>query len=232
MSNTLKALNTLAIWLIAAMLMIFVTLGVLIFFWAVIWSDELPDPSAILESYVDQQIEAGFEFPTLSADDPLLQSRRVLLTTALNERIAHDVVSRLFYLNELDPNEPIDLYLATPGGWSDSAFAIIDTIQLIDAPVNTWALGGCYSSGAMILTSGTGMRYATPNAVIMVHTNLDDSEEPYSGERLFKGRYERLWRATAQLPEEWYPMTSAEAYYLTPPEALEFGIVDAIVEFE
>ena len=111
----------------------------------------------------------------------------------------------------------------------DSAFTIIDAMQLIDAPVNTWAIGGCYSAGALILAAGTGRRYATPNAVLMIHASLDeDTKQSYSYERLALQRYERVWRGARQLPDAWFPMVGGEEYYLSPQEALEFKMIDEI----
>jgi ATP-dependent Clp protease protease subunit len=111
----------------------------------------------------------------------------------------------------------------------DSAFTIIDTMQLIEAPVNTWAIGGCYSSGALILAAGTGRRFATPNAVLMIHASLDEeSKESYSYERLALQRYERIWKRRAQLPDAWFPMIGGEEYYLSPQEALDFKLIDEI----
>jgi ATP-dependent Clp protease protease subunit len=139
------------------------------------------------------------------------------------------VAARLLYLNAVDPHRPIDLYLSTQGGWIDSAFTIIDAMELIHAPVNTWAIGGCYSAGALILAAGTGRRYATANAVLMIHASLDeDSKRPYSYERLALERYERVWRQRADLPDDWFPMVGGEEYYLSPQEALQFHLVDEI----
>jgi ATP-dependent Clp protease protease subunit len=228
MSDSIRTLNTIGLWLLALALLALVTVQAALLFWLVAVPAEEPDPESLLESFVDSQIAAGFAFSELDDDDPLLASRKILLDTEVNERIAHDVVARLFHLNELDPELPIQLYISTHGGWSHSAFTIVDAMRLIQAPVNTWAIGGCYSSGALILTAGTGRRYATPNAILMVHTNLDDSSQPFSYERLEKDRYERLWKETADLPDDWFPMTTDSAYYVTAAEALELGIIDEI----
>ena len=136
--------------------------------------DALADPVSIAEPIIDEMLSSIPGNLQLRADDPLITSRKILVTANINERTAKDVVARLLYMNALDPHRPIDLYLSTQGGWVDSAFTIIDAMQLIEAPVNTWAIGGCYSSGALILAAGTGRRYATPNAVLMIHASLDE----------------------------------------------------------
>ena len=191
--------------------------------------DALADPVSIAEPVIDEILSAVPAQLELRPDDPMIASRQILVTENINERTSKDVVARLLYMNTLDPHRPIDLYLSTQGGWVDSAFTIIDAMQLIDAPVNTWAIGGCYSSGALILTAGTGRRYATPNAVIMIHASLDeDTKQSYSYERLALQRYERVWRRRAQLPDAWFPMVGGEEYYLSPQEALEFKMIDEI----
>lgn len=189
----------------------------------------LADPQPIIEEVVDEVLSANPREPALRSDDPLLKSRKILVTSNINEYTAKDVATRLLYLNAVDPRRPIDLYLSTQGGWIDSAFTIIDAMQLIDAPVNTWAIGGCYSAGALILAAGTGRRLATPNALLMIHASLDeDSKRPYSYERLALERYERVWRERASLPDDWFPMVGGEEYYLSPKEALQFKLIDEI----
>lgn len=180
-------------------------------------------------TFVDQSIDAGYEHPEIDPDDPLLATRKILLGNDVNAWTSNDVVVRLLYLDALDPSRPIDLYISTQGGWADNAFTIIDTMRLIEAPVNTWAIGGCYSSGALILAAGTGRRFATDDAILMVHANLDDSTEEYSFERIDRARYENVWRQVTELPESWFPMTEDRSYYLTAQEALRFGVVDEVV---
>ncbi len=189
----------------------------------------LSDPGTLAEAVLDEYLSAVPSEPNLRADDPLVINRQILVTANINERTAKDVVARLLYMNRLDPLRPIDLYLSTQGGWVDSAFTIIDAMQVIDAPVNTWAIGGCYSSGTLILAAGTGRRYSTPNAVLMIHASLDQgSKASYSYERLALQRYERIWRNRTELPDSWFPMTGGEEYYLSPREALDFRIIDEI----
>lgn len=189
-------------------------------------STNLPDT---LDDFLDSQVDAGLEDPSFAQDDPLLRHRQILLFHDVNSRTAKDVSARLMYLNAADPQAPIDLYISTQGGWADNAFTIIDTMRTISAPVNTWAVGGCYSAGVLILVAATGRRYVTENSVLMIHTNLDDSQEPYSFPRLARERYERVYREKTSIPKDWYPMTDNEQHYLSPKQALEFELVDEVV---
>ncbi|MDX1388298.1 MAG: ATP-dependent Clp protease proteolytic subunit, partial [Acidobacteriota bacterium] len=114
---------------------------------ALVWqTSELSDLSdgipGLMDQFVDLEIDAGFHDPVLRRDDPLLKDRSILLNHTVNARTARDVSARLMFLNSVDDSAPIDLYISTQGGWPDSAFTIIDAMRLIDAPVNTWAVGG------------------------------------------------------------------------------------------
>jgi len=199
----------------------------------VIWlasvAENYRNPDELVDDLVDTQIESGFEEVLLDATDPLLAARKIVITNTINERTAKDVVNRLFHLDALDAVSPIDLYISTQGGWPDAAFTLVDAMRMIDAPVNTWAMGGCYSAGAVILAAGTGRRYSTDGAIIMVHTNLVDSTEPFSYGRLDRTRYEGFWREVANLPTRWFPMTGEAVYYLSPDEALKYGIIDEVL---
>jgi len=180
-----------------------------------------------LSNFIDAQIDAGYQDPVLSPSEPLLRERKILLFQDVNARTAKDVSARLMYLDSLDPKAPIDLYISTQGGWTDNAFTIIDTLRTIRAPVNAWAVGGCYSAGALILASATGRRYATEDAMLMIHASMDDSGEEDA--RMDRERYEAAWKSTTSIPAAWYPLTGDVEHYLAPKEALRYHLVDEIV---
>lgn len=187
------------------------------------------DFGQIAAEVVDQQIEAGAYAPEIDASDPMLKRRRIVVTTAINERTSKDVVERLFHLDSVAPGREIDLYMASPGGWLDSAYAIIDAMDSIGSPVNTHCIGGCYSASLMILAAGTGTRTVSSNSLVMLHANLEDSTAPYSFGKLSVARFERLFRDRSEIPESWYPLTGEIAYYLSPSEAVQFGLADQVV---
>jgi ATP-dependent Clp protease protease subunit len=190
--------------------------------------DELPNSREMASTFVDELVEAGWLTGSAGEADPLLQNRTIVMTHAINEHSSQLIVKALFQLDRQDPTKAIDLYLSSPGGWGGSAFTIVDAVQSLKSPVNTYALGLCYSSCALVLAAGTGQRSAAENAILMVHANLEDSSEPFSYDRIDRARYEKLWRDHGRLPDDWFPMTGDEAYYLTPRDALEYGIIDRI----
>lgn len=187
------------------------------------------DPYWLVQTWVDTVVDAGAEAEAIDPNDPLLRARLIVITSSVNERTSAHVIPRLHYLARLDPRAPIDLIVSTTGGWRDSAFAIIDTMRAISAPVNTWAIGGCYSAGTLIVAGGTGSRIATPDALLMVHANLEDSDEPFAQEPRELEREERFWKEHARLPADW-SLDSDMSYYLTADEAKQFGIIDAVRE--
>ena len=178
---------------------------------------------------IDRIAETGIAPWHFDANDPLLAERKILIAAEINERTSREVIYKLLYLDGVE-KKPIDVFLLTTGGWIDATFAIIDIIYSISSPVNTFALGGCSSAGAMILACATGTRYAYPNSLIMIHSNLEESQEPYSSEMLDTIRVERFWKASAKLPDHWFPLTGDKEYYLSAQEAREFDIIDEILE--
>jgi len=191
-----------------------------------LWTD-LEDPYWLFQAGVDAQVEAGLPGVAIDPDDPLLRRRMIVITASINERSAAHVIPRLHYLSALDPRTPIDLVVTTTGGWRDSAFAIIDTMRTIAAPVNTLAVGGCYSAGTLVVAGGTGTRAASRDALLMVHANLDGSDEPFAQEPRELAREARFWKTRARLPGDW-DLDGGGSYYLTAEEAKQFGIVDVV----
>ena len=100
----------------------------------------------------------------------LLKERIVFLGTPINDQVANLIVAQLLYLNGDDPNQPINMYINSPGGSIYAGLAIYDTMQMITAPVATYAVGVTASMGTVLLASGAkGKRYALPNSRIMIH---------------------------------------------------------------
>src|SRR5690242_11974401 len=97
----------------------------------------------------------------------LLKERIVFLGTPINDQIANLIVAQLLFLNYEDQKRDIQLYINSPGGSVHAGLAIYDTMNMIQAPVSTIAVGVAASFGTILLTAGTsGKRYALPNATI------------------------------------------------------------------
>lgn len=100
----------------------------------------------------------------------LLKERIIFLGTPINDQIANLIVAQLLYLNQQDPERPIQMYINSPGGIIYSGLAIYDTMQSISNPITTWAVGVTASFGTVLLAAGApGQRYALPHATIHMH---------------------------------------------------------------
>ena len=101
----------------------------------------------------------------------LVKDRVLFLNEEIDSGTASTIVSLLFLLDrEEKEEEPISLWINSPGGNVDDFFAIYDMMQLIKAPVKTICIGSACSAAAILLAAGTpGLRYATPNSHIMIH---------------------------------------------------------------
>lgn len=194
-------------------------------------SSEWADPSYVtnllardLASYMSEE---GIFYPTNDLEDPLLQKRIIVINNAINEQTSKEVVRKLLYLNSLDSQSPIDLYISTQGGWYDSAFTIIDTFNAITAPVNTICIGGCYSAGAVLVVAGTGERTSFSHALFSIHILFDEitDNRPYAQ---LPDRVNEFLKKTTHLPSDWFPLDNDRNYYLAPEQALKFGLIDKI----
>ena len=100
----------------------------------------------------------------------LLKERIVFLGTPINDQVANLIVAQLLFLNREDPEQEIQMYINSPGGAIYPGLAIYDTMQQIEAPVSTFAVGWTASMGTVLLAAGEpGRRYALPHATIHMH---------------------------------------------------------------
>lgn len=207
--------------ILGSLLAIFVFLGIVLFMTR---PETIRDPSEI----VDLLVDAGIEFSASQTDTDLLRYRKLVIATDINAASAQKTIKGLLLLNAMDSTAPIDLYIRTEGGWISDAFGIIDVMESISAPVNTHAIGGTHSSGAMILTAGTGVRYGYPYSSIMFHAGLYEDDGEYSENKLDNDRLTHFWKRHSHVPTEWITSEKESTYFLAPEEALKFGLIDQI----
>jgi ATP-dependent Clp protease protease subunit len=188
----------------------------------------LTEPS--VDHLVDRLNESGYDSRALDVEDPMLKRRIILVCEGMSERVARRVVEQLVYLDADDPTGPIDLRIATSGGWTDSAFAIVDTMRSIKAPVNVTAIGGCYSAGTVILAAATGKRAATPYALLSVHVNDYQEGEATDMDPHELARFRDVYRRYTKIPREWFEQPGDNHWYLDAQQALELGLIDEVTE--
>ena len=167
----------------------------------------------------------------------LLKERIVFLGTQVNDAVANVIVAQLLYLNSVDPKQPINLYINSPGGSVYAGLAIYDAMQMIQAPVSTVAMGVSASMGTALLTSGAkGQRYALPHATIHMHPTGGGSQGYTEDVRIATREQERLQAQLFHLmgKHSGHTWKEIEDYfirdkYLSAPEAKDFGLIDEVL---
>src|SRR5207248_513461 len=169
----------------------------------------------------------------------LLKERIVFLGTAVDDYVANAIVAQLLFLEREDPDKDIQLYIHSPGGSVTAGLAIYDTMQLVRPDVSTICVGMAASMGATLLVGGAkGKRYALPNATVMLHqasggfegTAADIEIRAREILRLQARLREILQQHTGQ-PMERIAQDLERDFFMTPEQALDYGIIDQIVGF-
>lgn len=168
----------------------------------------------------------------------LLKDRIIMLTDEVNDTTASLVVSQMLFLEAEDPDKDIFLYINSPGGSVTAGMAIYDTMQYIKCDVNTVCMGMAASMGAFLLAGGAkGKRMALPNAEVMIHQPLGGTqgqatEMEIACKHILKTK-EKLTKIIAENCGKSYEECLADMErdnWKTAQEALEYGLIDKIVE--
>jgi len=167
----------------------------------------------------------------------LLKNRIIMLGTPINDQIANLIVAQLLYLAREDSTKPISMYINSPGGQVYSGLAIYDTMQQIECPISTVAVGFTASFGTVLLTAGTkGMRYALPNATIHMHQPLGGAQGQASDIEIQAREILRLRTSlngilskhTGQ-PIDRIEVDTDRDIYMDAAQAVEYGLVDKVL---
>ncbi|MBO4992126.1 MAG: ATP-dependent Clp endopeptidase proteolytic subunit ClpP [Firmicutes bacterium] len=167
----------------------------------------------------------------------LLKDRIIFLGDEVNDVTASLVVAQLLFLESEDPNKDISFYINSPGGSITAGMAIYDTMQDIKPDVSTICVGMAASMGAFLLAAGArGKRYALPNAEIMIHQPLGGMQGQaedmrIQAERILKMRDKLnaiLSERTGQ-PLEKIAKDTDRDHFMEPDEAVEYGLIDAVI---
>ncbi len=167
----------------------------------------------------------------------LLQERIVVLGTDVNDEIANYITAQLLYLEGQDANQPIWLYINSPGGSVTAGMAIYDTMQFVEPEVGTICMGLGASMGQFLLCAGApGKRYALPHARIMMHQPLGgvrgqatdiaiQAEQMAYTKRLLQ---ERIALHTGQSYEQIEADSDRDRWF-TAQQAMDYGIIDHVI---
>ena len=167
----------------------------------------------------------------------LLNDRIIMLNDEVNDTTAGLVVAQLLYLEGVDPDKDVSLYINSPGGSITSGMAIYDTMNFIKCDVSTNCIGLAASMGAFLLSAGTkGKRFATPNAQIMIHQPSSGAQGQITDMQIrtnwllkTKEKMNRLMAEHTGQPIEVVTMDTERDNFMDAQEAVDYGLIDKII---
>ncbi|MHB1356583.1 MAG: ATP-dependent Clp protease proteolytic subunit [Anaerolineae bacterium] len=192
------------------------------------------DPRALIPMVIESTGRGERAYDIFSL---LLKERIVFIGTAIDDTVANLTVAQILYLAREDPEREIRLYIHSPGGGIYAGLAIYDTMQIVQCPIETIAVGSTASMGTVLLASGTpGRRYALPNATIHIHQPLGGAkgqatEIQIQAEEILRVRKllnEIMAKHTGQTVEQIAHDTERD-FFMTADQAKTYGIVDQVL---
>ena len=168
----------------------------------------------------------------------LLNDRIIFLSEEVNDTTASLIVAQLLYLEAQDPDRDIQFYINSPGGSVTAGMAIYDTMKYIKCDVATICVGMAASMGAFLLSAGTkGKRMALPNAEIMIHQpsagtqgQITDMAIHMKRLQTIKERMNRIMAENTGKSVEEVTAACERDNFMTAEEALDFGLIDRVIE--
>ncbi len=170
----------------------------------------------------------------------LIKDNIIFIGGEINDFEADTVMATLLFMESQDPDKDISLYINSPGGSVTAGLAIFDTIKNIKPDVSTICIGQAASAAALILSSGTkGKRFALPHSRIMLH-------QPWGGAggqasdiiiqaneiNRIKKQINTILAENCNKPLEQIEQDTQRDFFLSPAEALEYGLIDKILKRE
>lgn len=176
---------------------------------------------------------------TMDVFSRLMAERIIFLGTGINDDVSNIITSQLMYLNSIDPESDIKLFINSPGGSVVDGLAIYDVMNWVDADVATYAMGMAASMGSVLLSSGEkGKRYSLPHSRVMIHQPMggvpggtQESDFAIAYEEIKKCKkelYDILAFNTGKPFEEIERVGDRDCWF-TSKEALEYGLIDEII---
>jgi ATP-dependent Clp protease protease subunit len=166
-----------------------------------------------------------------------LKDRIIWLGSDVNSHSANAIVAQLLYLDTLDKDKDIHLYINSPGGVITSGMAIFDTMNYIASDVSTICIGQAASMGAFLLGAGAkGKRFILPNAEVMIHqpsggASGQASDIAITASHILKmrTRLNKLMSEHTGQPIETIERDTERDHFMTAQEAVDYGIADTVV---
>ena len=167
----------------------------------------------------------------------LLNDRIIFLADEVNDVTANLVVAQLLFLESVDPDKDISLYINSPGGSITAGMAIYDTMNYIKCDVSTICIGMAASMGAFLLSAGAkGKRYALPNSEVMIHQPLGGFQGQATDIKIHAQRIldikETLNKILAEntgKPLDVIKQDTERDNFMTAQQAMEYGLIDKVI---
>ncbi len=167
----------------------------------------------------------------------LLKDRIIFLGSAIDNEIANLIVAQMLFLESEDPEKDISFYINSPGGIVTAGLAIYDTMQYIKPDVTTVCIGQAASMGALLMAAGTaGKRIALPNSRIMIHQPLGGAQGQATDIKIqateilrMKDTLNEILATHTKQKIEKVAEDTERDFFMSGPEALEYGLVDRVV---
>lgn len=168
----------------------------------------------------------------------VLSDRNIMLFDEIDDNAACVVIAQLLFLEAADSDKDITIFINSPGGVVSSGLAIYDAIRHLKCDVSTVCIGRAASMGAVLLSAGTrGKRYSMENSSIMIHQALGGiqfgqaSDVQIQAENLIftKKQLDRILARTTGRSVEEIARDTERDFYMTPEEAVKYGIIDEVI---
>nr|WP_202944414.1 ATP-dependent Clp protease proteolytic subunit [Parvularcula bermudensis] len=168
----------------------------------------------------------------------LLKERIIFLSGQVHDQVSTLIVAQLLFLEADNPKKDIAFYINSPGGSVTAGLAMYDTMRYIRPQISTMCVGLAASMGSLLLTAGDkGMRFSLPNSRIMVH----QPSAGFQGQASDIERHARDIIQTKKRLNEIYVEHTGQDYetiertldrdtFMTPEDALDFGLIDQVLE--
>lgn len=195
----------------------------------------MPSPAPVFCTF-----STDIQKPTDDIFSRLLKERIICLNGPVDELMSASIVAQLLFLEADNPSKPISMYINSPGGAVTAGLGIYDTMTYIRSPVTTICVGQACSMGSLLLCGGqAGQRFCLPHSRVMVH----QVSGGYSGQATdiaihareilrVRGQLNEIYRRHLTKPHslEEIDRLMERDYFMGAQEALEFGIVDKILD--
>lgn len=205
--------------------------------------------SLALEHYM--QVQSSYISPTIVEERPmnvaqmdvfsrLMMDRIIFLGSQIDDYAANVIQAQLLFLDSSEPGKDISIYINSPGGSVYAGYGIYDTMQYIGSDVSTICTGVAASMASILLVAGAkGKRFALPHSRIMIHQPLGGmqgqaSDMEIAAREILKVKKE-LYTILSEHSGQSYETIERDSdrdYWLTAPEALDYGMIDRVLKRE